>query len=104
MGTKKRQHRQAVIEGKEPPFRASQDQNLKCPVPGCYRFLVDGRSPNGFCPYHEELLAFLLFILPRIRVEQRQTPSGLVLPGQPGYAAPEKVIKTEIEKHGRLKP
>lgn len=73
-----------------------------CPVPDCKRRLIPGRSPHGLCPHHEELLDFLLFILPHIRVEQGKTPSGLVLPGQPGFqAVPEAVIKEEIRKHGR---
>jgi hypothetical protein len=38
-------------------------------------------------------------------MEKAETPSGLVLPGQPGFqAVPEAVIKEEIQKHGRLKP
>jgi len=76
-----------------------------CPVPNCERRIISGRSPHGLCPHHEELLDFLLFILPRIRVERGKTESGLVLPGTPGFnAVPEEVIKKEIEKHGRLKP
>jgi len=106
MGAKKRKHRQAVIEGKEPPFRASENQKLGCPVPGCYRFLVDGQSPHGFCPYHEDELRFLLFVLPRIEVGPQEIPgvAGLVLPGQPGYVMPEEDIIEEMKRHGRLKP
>ena len=102
MGTKKRQHRQAVIEGKELPFR----ERPKCPVPGCGSFLVDGRSPNGFCPYHEELLRFLAYVLPRIRFGSQETPEapGLILPGQPGFNVPLEVIRGEMERKGRLKP
>jgi len=37
-------------------------------------------------------------------MEQGKPPSGLVLPGQPGFqAVPEAVIKEEIRKHGRVK-
>lgn len=75
-----------------------------CPVPNCERRLIPGRSPRGLCPHHEELLDFLFFILPRIRVNQGKSPSGLVLPGSPEYSVPEEVIKKEIEKHGRFKP
>jgi hypothetical protein len=77
----------------------------KCPVPNCPRGVTTGESAHGLCPKHEEDLAFLLFILPHIRMEKAETPSGLVLPGQPGFqAVPEAVIKEEIQKHGRLKP
>jgi len=100
MGTKKRKHRQAVIEGKEQPF----EERPKCPVPGCGSFLGAGRSPNGLCPYHEGLLQALAYMLQRFRFGQQQTSSGLVLPGQPGYVMPEEAIKAERGKHGRLKP
>jgi hypothetical protein len=77
----------------------------RCPVPGCPRGVITGNSVHGLCPKHEEDLAFLLFILPYIRVEQGMAPRGLVLPGQPGFeAVPEAVIKQEIAKHGRFKP
>lgn len=74
-----------------------------CPVPSCGRRLIPSRSPHGLCPHHEELLDFLLFILPHIKAEPGQTKSGLVLPGQPGFkAVPEDVIRQEIEKHRRV--
>ena len=70
-----------------------------CPVPSCKRRLIPGQSPHGLCPHHEELLDFLLFILPHIRVERGKTSSGLVLPGSPGFnVVPEKVTKKEIVK------
>jgi len=74
-----------------------------CPVPSCERSLLPGRSPHGLCPHHEELLDFLLFILPYIKAGP-ETPKvpGLILPGQPGYSVPPGTIKREIEK--RLKP
>lgn len=100
MGTKKRKHRQAVIEGKELPFK----ERPKCPVPGCGSFLAAGRSPNGLCPYHEGFLQALAYMLQRFRSGPQQTSSGLVLPGQPGYVMPEEVIRAEMEKYGRLKP
>jgi len=76
----------------------------QCPAPNCERHLLPGRSPHGLCPHHEELLDFLLFILPNITMEQGKTPSGLLLPGQPGFQiAPDAVIKQGIEKRGRLK-
>ena len=62
-----------------------------CPVPSCERRLIPGQSPRGLCPHHEELLDFLLFILPRIQVSQGKAPGGLVLPGSPEFAlGPEK--------------
>jgi len=75
-----------------------------CPVPSCERRLISGRSLHGLCPHHEELLDFLLFILPRIQAGSGtpKTP-GLILPGQPGYTVPPDAIKREMEK-GRLKP
>ena len=66
---------------------------VRCPVPSCRGFVITGDSPHGLCPKHEEDLAFLLFILPRIKIEQGKTPSGLVLPGQPEYTMPKEVIK-----------
>jgi len=78
---------------------------VRCPVPNCRGFVITGNSAHGLCPKHEEDLAFLLFILPHIRVEQGKRPSGLVLPGQPGFqAVPKAVINEEIRKHGRIKP
>ena len=72
-----------------------------CPVPSCERRLISGRHPHGLCPHHEELLDFLLFILPRIEAIPAQSRTGLVLPGDPEFSLkPEKVIKKEIEKHG----
>jgi len=100
VGKRKKEHRQAVIDGKEPSFK----ERPKCPIPGCGSVLVDGRSPNGYCPYHEGLLQFLAYVLPRIRFGPPQTSSGLLLPGQEGYIMPEEVIKAEMEKQRRLKP
>jgi len=57
-----------------------------CPVPSCERRLIPGRSPHGLCPHHEELLDFLLFILPSIQaVPGTPKAPGLILPGQPGF-------------------
>jgi len=62
--------------------------------------VITGRSAHGLCPKHEEDLAFLLFVLPHIKIEQGKTLGGLVLPGQSGFeVAPEAVIKD-----GRFKP
>jgi len=65
-----------------------------CPVPSCERRLIPGRHPHGLCPHHEELLDFLLFILPRITAgpEAPEAP-GLILPGQPGYSVSIEAIK-----------
>lgn len=59
---------------------------VRCPVPSCQGSVITGKSAHGLCPYHEELLGFLLFILPHIKIEAK-TPSGLVLPGQPGFVS-----------------
>ena len=59
-----------------------------CPVPDCERRLLPGRSPHGLCPHHEELLGFLLFVLPRIQANPGKTESGLVLPGSPEFTVP----------------
>ncbi|MBA7511366.1 hypothetical protein ES705_03359 [subsurface metagenome] len=73
-------------------------------MPSCEHRLISGRSPHGLCPHHEELLDFLLFILPRIEaVPGTPKAPGLILPGQPGYAMPLDAIKREMEK-GRVKP
>jgi len=71
----------------------------RCPVPSCQGSVITGNSAHGLCPKHEEDLAFLLFILPHIRAEPGKTPSGLVLPGQPGFEAVPKVVI----KDGRIK-
>ena len=82
-------------------FREGKISKLvRCPVPSCPGSVITGNSAHGLCPKHEEDLAFLLFILPRIRMEQSKPPSGLVLPGQPGFQA----VPEEIKKHGRIKP
>ncbi len=87
-------------------FRDGKISKLtRCPVPDCTRGVISGNSAHGLCPYHEEFLGALLFLLPHIRIEQGKTPGGLVLPGHPGFqAVPEQVIKAEIEKHGGIKP
>lgn len=69
-----------------------------CPVPNCERHVIPGKSSHGLCIHHEELLAFLLFILPHIRVGQ-ENPK-LVLPGQPGFTTSKEVLKQEIKKRG----
>jgi len=86
-------------------FREGKVSKLvRCPVPSCRGFVITGNSAHGLCPRHEEDLAFLLFILPHIGMEQGKTQSGLVLPGQPGFeAVPEAVGKEEMRK-GRVKP
>jgi hypothetical protein len=76
-----------------------------CPVPNCERRIIPGRSAHGLCPHHEELLDFLLFVLPHIKINPGRTASGLVLPGTPEFAVPGEVTKLrQIEKHGGLKP
>lgn len=68
-----------------------------CPVPNCKRNIIKERSPHGLCSHHEELLDFLLFILPYIRVGQGNPKlPGLILPGQPGFTTPKEVIKQRI--------
>lgn len=65
-----------------------------CPVPKCKRNIISERSPHGLCPYHEEQLDFLLFILPHIKIGQENPNlSGLILPGRPGFTIPKEVIK-----------
>ena len=61
-----------------------------CPVPGCDRRVIPGRAPHGLCPHCEQLLNFLLFVLPHIEASQG-TPNalGLILPGQQGFTMPE---------------
>lgn len=74
-------------------------------MPNCERRIIPGQSPRGLCPHHEELLDFLLFILPYIKAGPG-TPNApsLILPGQTGFTVPPDAIKRGIEKHGRLKP
>ena len=71
-----------------------------CPVPNCERRIIEGRSPHGLCPHHEELLDFLLFVLPHIRDEPGTSKApGLILPGQPGFnVVAEDIIKKETPK------
>ena len=65
-----------------------------CPVPNCERNIIPGRSSHGLCPHHEELLDFLLFILPHIKAGQGTSKApGLILPGQRGYDMPGKLVK-----------
>jgi len=94
--SKKRDRNRAAAGG---VFRDGKVSKLvRCPVPSCQGSVITGNSAHGLCPKHEEDLAFLLFILPHIRTEQKP-PGGLVLPGQPGFqAVPEAVIKEEIRR------
>ena len=80
-------------------FREGKITKLqRCPVPKCSRGVITGNSAHGLCPYHEEFLETLLFLLPHIQIKQG-TPGGLVLPGQPGFEiAPEAVIKQRMLK------
>lgn len=67
---------------------------VKCPVPGCSSHVITGHGAHGLCSKHEEDLAFLLFVLPRIRVQKSNVPGGLVLPSQPGFGAvPNGILK-----------
>lgn len=66
----------------------------KCPVPNCKRNLIPGKHPRGLCIHHEELLDFLLFILPHIKIGQgNPNLPGLILPGQPGFTTLKGVSK-----------
>ena len=71
-----------------------------CPVPNCERRLLSGKSPHGLCWHHEELLDFLLFIMPHIKpgTENPKAP-GLILPGHPEFT-----ISKEVIRHRGIKP
>ena len=60
----------------------------RCFYRGCSHNQIPGRSPHNLCPKHEEMLEFLLWALPKIKLtEESKTPLldkvGLWTPGQP---------------------
>ncbi len=65
----------------------------KCAIPGCPNHLEPGKHPHGLCPKHEDMLEFLLFVLPRIQTAPASGPDGLVLPGQPDFRPPGVIAK-----------
>ncbi len=65
----------------------------KCALPSCPSHLEPGKHTHGLCPKHEDMLEFLLFVLPRIQTGQASGPGGLVLPGQPDFRLPCATVK-----------
>jgi len=60
----------------------------KCLYPRCEHNVIPHRSHYEMCPKHEELLEFLLWTIPKIKLtEESKTPVldkvGLWVPGQP---------------------
>lgn len=73
-------------------FRDGKISKLtRCPVPNCPRGVITGNSAHRLCPYHEEFLTALLFLLPHIKIEQGKTPGGLVTPGHPEFGIPKRL-------------
>lgn len=83
----------------------------KCPVPGCGKpFKLEddqkGTTVNPpkrapVCPTCWEFVVKLMFWLPRIQLKVGQTPSGLVLPGSPGFTMEStKEIQKQIKSSG----
>jgi hypothetical protein len=91
MSRKNRERVQRIQAGVEKPRATPTDPTHKaqhglCPFPGCSGRPLRGESVHGFCFVHEKFVSDLLFILPRIRIQQSAVPTDLVLPGQPGFA------------------
>lgn len=72
---------------------------VKCMYPPCpNKILVDEKPPGQlvvakpqdkgsipFCPKHLELLSFMMWLLPQVKIERQTTPSGVVLPGHKAF-------------------
>jgi len=55
----------------------------RCKVPGCKSPVIREQTKNGLCLKHEEMLSFLLWALPQIKLSSERTIPGLWLPGDP---------------------
>ena len=66
---------------------------VKCVYPPCKQQVLvedkagpivigsESKETPPFCPYHFELIGFVLWLLPQVRMEKQRTPSGVILPG-----------------------
>lgn len=69
-------------------IRNSQQVKMAtCIVPQCggHFVLEEGKLP--LCSKHMDYLNFLVWALPRIRIEKQVGPGGIVLPGSPQFKA-----------------
>lgn len=55
----------------------------RCKAPGCKSPVIREKSKNGLCIKHEDMLNFLLWALPQIKLTQEPRLPGLWLPGDP---------------------
>ena len=65
----------------------------KCPVDECSGNVMPN-STKGLCPRHTEMMSFLLWAIPRVRLEKKDSP--IIVPGQP--EAELKLDTTEEKK------
>ena len=74
---------------------------IKCVYPPCQeQVLIEDVEPSKLvgikpkqqilpmCPVHGEMCMFMMWLLPNIRMQQGQTPGGIVVPGSPAAATP----------------
>jgi len=93
MGKRNRERVARIQAGLEKPIAMPTDPAEKtkmglCPFPGCSATQLRAQGAHGFCAAHEKFVADLLFIIPHIKWEAKKSQTGLVLPGQPGFALP----------------
>lgn len=91
MGRRNRERIERISAGLEKPIAKPTDPKQKaqlglCPFPGCSGTQLRSAGAHGFCVKHESFLADLLFILPHIQWQPRETKGGLVLPGHPEFS------------------
>ena len=74
-------------------------KTVKCIYPPCTRTVqVPDVQPSAiiparpqpmehppFCSIHLEMLMFVLWVIPQIKVQQGVTPGGIITPGAPGF-------------------
>jgi len=59
----------------------SKDRYEKCTYPGCQGNIVPGKTIDGLCIKHTDLLQFFAWCLENIKIKQDNvTKSGLILP------------------------
>lgn len=56
-----------------------------CVAPDCGASFVLQNDKPPLCPKHLDYLKFLVWALPRIRIEKQEEPGGIVLPGNPEF-------------------
>jgi len=63
---------------------------VKCSVDDCSRRVMP-TSKMGLCPKHEEWMTFLLWAVPRIKIEKKPDDKKLFVPGS-------EAVKAVMEK------